>query len=72
MVCGDQAPNILNRLEEFFWGNTDEFLAWLADQLGERAHAFERAVVDADMEQLMDFAKKRESRVQAGGQLALI
>ncbi len=70
--CGGQVAKILNQLEKFFWGSSNEFFAWLVKQLGGRMHCFERAVVEADLERVREFAGHRTAQVQASGQLALL
>ena len=70
--CGDQAGNIFAGLDNFFWGEAQDFLVWLGSRLSTRTHAFERAMISADMETLQDFSLQRKDQRQARQQFALL
>jgi excinuclease UvrABC nuclease subunit len=70
--CSDQAEDILAGLEKFFWGEPQDFLAWLGSSLSERTHSFERTMINTDVETFQDFSVKRKVQKPDARQLALL
>lgn len=70
--CRHSAQDVADALEMFFWKSADDFSLWLGARFSERIHPFERTILNAELEVLTEFAKKREDRGRNGPQLALL
>lgn len=69
--CGDMAEHLPILLDQFFWAASDGLQTWFAERLSVRTHAFERGIIEADLECLKEFAGKRR-RVALDNQMALL
>jgi predicted GIY-YIG superfamily endonuclease len=72
MDCGDAAGEVLEGLKQFFWEDSAVLLGWLGTRLGRRANPFERTMIAADWEPLMNFSARRQQKISSTGQLALL
>jgi predicted GIY-YIG superfamily endonuclease len=72
LVCGAREAEIRLALENLFWGNLEEFSAWLLASIVANESAFERAAMLADLEEIETFASNYRSGRQTSGQLALL
>jgi hypothetical protein len=70
--CGSEIEGLLSALGAYFWEDPAVFVQWLESRLEARTHAFERAVIAADLEPLQNFAGKRGGKISAFNQLALL
>ncbi|MGD1084566.1 MAG: nucleotide excision repair endonuclease [Verrucomicrobiota bacterium] len=70
--CGNSAEEVAGVLAAFFWGRPEGFAPWLQSRLGLRAHPFERAVVDGDLEVLHEFSARHGRTAKNRLQLALL
>jgi hypothetical protein len=70
--CGQSASEFARALNAFFWGAAEGFAPWLESRLSSRVHPFERAVIEAEMETLTDFAAKQKRSEAGRRQLALL
>ncbi|HUC86274.1 MAG TPA: GIY-YIG nuclease family protein [Candidatus Acidoferrales bacterium] len=72
LQCGCELATVLAGLNQFFWGDPAALVVWLGVRLASRSHAFERAVIAADLESLHDFSRKQRKGKRATNQLALL
>jgi predicted GIY-YIG superfamily endonuclease len=70
--CGEISGRIESLLELYFWKSSDEFLLWLSLRISARAHSFERAAIEADLEVLKEFAAKQTQKPDVAPQLGLL
>lgn len=71
--CGSREAEVRQALENLYWGQPEEFSTWLLAFTKADLPAFERAAMQADMEEIENFtANYRNSRAASGSQLALL
>ncbi len=71
LACGEREAEIRLVLENLFWGQAEEFSAWLLASVGADLPAFERTALLADLEEIENFAASYRDG-KAGSQLALL
>jgi hypothetical protein len=72
-ACGAWEMEIRQALEHLFWGKTEEFSAWLLASMKTNLPAFERAALQADIEEIANFAASyRNGPAPGNTQLALL
>jgi predicted GIY-YIG superfamily endonuclease len=72
IACGPRKAEIQRALENLFWGETEEFSSWLLVCTEADRPAFDRAAMQADLEEINNLiADYREGRPR-NGQLALL
>ena len=73
IVCGAREAEIRLVLENLFWGQTENCVAWLRVSIGDKLSTFEQAAMLADLEEIEGFATSyRDSRATSSNQLALL
>jgi predicted GIY-YIG superfamily endonuclease len=70
--CGQSAAEVAGALNGFFWEVPEGFAPWLGSQFASRVHPFERAVIEAELEMLNEFATKQKRTEASSRQLALL
>jgi hypothetical protein len=56
VACGTRIGEIRQALESLFWGKPEAFTAWMQSALGADLAVFDRAAVQADLEEIDSFA----------------
>jgi hypothetical protein len=73
IACEEREAEIRRALEQLFWGQPEEFSAWLLASAEANLPAFERAARQPDLEEIDNFtASYRNGRATNSGQLALL
>jgi len=57
--CGNDAGKITERTGELFGGKAGVFCEWVRAQIGDNAHPFEKAAVEADLEFITDYFSRK-------------
>jgi len=70
--CGESVGQVVAVLESFFWREPDPFLLWLESKLMARTSPFERQAVEAELENLKEFAANPSLKEEDRRQLALL
>jgi hypothetical protein len=70
--CGESVGQVVVVLESFFWREPDPFLLWLESKLMARTSPFERQAVEAELENLKEFAANPSLKEEDRRQLALL
>jgi predicted GIY-YIG superfamily endonuclease len=70
--CGQSTEEIATALDTFFWRSPQDFVLWLGSRFCERIHAFERIVIESELEILRKFSAKQKQAVRNVSQLALL
>jgi len=70
--CGGAAGEVAGVLAAFFWDGAEGFTLWLERQGGAPRHAFERGVMEGELENLKEFSARQKQRGKSRGQLALL
>jgi len=70
--CRQSVQEVAASLAAFFWQSSDDFLLWLGSRFSERTHAFERGVIESELEILIGFSEKQKQSARRGRQLALL
>lgn len=73
IACGARGTEVRQALENLCWGRPEEFSSWLLASTGADLPAFDRAAMQADLEEIADFvANYRNGRATHSRQLALL
>ena len=72
IACGAREAEIRRALENLCWGRPEEALAWLLASTEAGLPAFERAAMQADMEEIENFAASYRAGRASSSQLALL
>ena len=72
VTCGAREAEIRLALKNIFWGQPEEFSAWLQTSIGDDLPAFDRAALAADLEEIETFATDARRDVAINAQLALL
>jgi predicted GIY-YIG superfamily endonuclease len=70
--CGRAAEQIRMAMDAFFWGDAGEFCLWLGAQFLARTNAFERGVIESEVETLKQFAARQTRTEKDRRQMALL
>ena len=70
--CGSAAGEVAGALAALFWEGADGFVRWLEGQFSARRHAFERGVIEGELEVLTEFSARHRRRGKNRRQLALL
>jgi excinuclease UvrABC nuclease subunit len=70
--CRESVGEVVAVLESFFWSQPDAMLSWLRAKFTARAGAFERGVIESELESLKEFSAKQKPDAQSRRQLALL
>jgi hypothetical protein len=72
IACGTREAEIRRALENLFWGQAEEFSAWLLASIEADLPAFERAALLADLKEIESFAASYREGMASSSQLALL
>jgi len=72
IVCGAREAEIRLALENLFWGQPEEFSAWLQTSIEADLPAFDRTALLADLEEVEAFAANHHEGAAKSNQLALL
>ena len=72
VTCGAREAEIRLALKNIFWGQPEEFSAWVQTSIGADLPAFDRAALAADLEEIETFATTGREGVTRSNQLALL
>ncbi len=70
--CGDLFKETSAAFEQYFFGDAESFVLWLGEKFSHRIVPFERRVIDAELETLREFAKRKLSERKQRDQMTLI
>ena len=70
--CGNSAKEAAKALAAFFWEDPDDLVRWLQPQFTARTHAFERSVIEGELEILKEFSTRLQQTAENRLQLALL
>ena len=70
--CGAREAEVRRALENLCWGRPEEFSAWLLASIGADLPPFEQAAMQADMEEIENFAASYRDGRASSSQLALL
>jgi len=70
--CGGAARDVAGALAAFFLETSSSLVPWLELQFAGRAHPFERAVIDGELELLKEFSARHNRTSLNGLQPALL
>lgn len=72
VACGARETEVRQALENLCWGRPEEFSSWLLASTGADLSAFDRAAMQADMEEIGEFVASYRTGRATGSQLALL
>ncbi len=72
VTCGAREMEIRLALKNIFWGQPEEFSAWVQTSIGADLPAFDRSALAADLEEIETFATDERKGVDRSNQLALL
>ena len=73
IACGEREAEIRRAVDHLFWGQPEEFVAWLRTAIEANLPAFEQAAILGELEEIESFAASyRTGKVTGGSQLALL
>lgn len=70
--CGERVAEVRAALQDVCWGRPEDFANWLIGLVNPNQPAFERAAMQADLEEIREFGLKRKNPPAAVNQMALL